>query len=757
MARKFLAPFLLVALGGLPLWAQSIESKTGTGVTLNQNSELFARSMNNAGTVTQNNTSKVYLTGDLVNSGTYSSADTAETHFTGSQTQTITSTTTLDFGRFKINNSSTDPSQDVNLCGNADVFKIEVADGHLSISTPLVQVFSTDTGSSDPMVAVKAGTTMTIEASTTVKLSGGKLYVFTTTAPGASGKLEMHGECDHEATIDFRSGATRYATEIQGDFSGSHFKILQGDASGLKFVKVASNNDPRILNFDNGIFDKGLNTGVYVTLSGVNPIRVDTGDPELFKNITFANTDAVATLTNVNSNSTTTLKDASGLNLSYVTFGSWAGAKGGEGFDSEAVGEDKLRWISTPSGLAQTKLDATAIAVGGSTNENGVILKYTTSSSDSNGLQLEVEVKATSALFDETGTQISSTVNAGSVASNNVYGLATATNYHWRARSRMGTWSSQWVSFGANVDGNTDFSVSVTNANPSVPSTVNQYKNDGTTVISAGGDTNETTVKFKGTLTESDGGQTVKMQVEVKAFADSFDGNVSAESSLVSTGTQVTVTVSGLSNGQYKWRYRAVDSVGGASAWTSFPGDSTYDFQVATVLAPPVITTLSHKTKDNTPAVAGTSTASASIEVFANGVSVGTTTANGSGAWSLSTSSLADGDYSITAKQTVTPNTSDFSASIILTIDTVAPAPPAWVTSTPQSGAMLIEWGPSPSSDVYGYHVYYKTDAQGEGSWTKLTTSGPVSASTRKYRATGLTNGTLYNFKVASVDDAENQ
>lgn len=178
---------------------------------------------------------------------------------------------------------------------------------------------------------------------------------------------------------------------------------------------------------------------------------------------------------------------------------------------------------------------------------------------------------------------------------------------------------------------------------------------------------------------------------------------------------------------------------------------------MAVLVPPPVITSASRKTKDNTPLVQGTSQPNASIEVFANGVSVGTTTASPGGAWSLSTTTLADGAYAITARQTVGPNTSIDSAPITVTVDTVPPQPPPRVWVIEQDGALLVEWDPSPSPDVWGYHVYRKLDTEPETAYVKITVSGPVAAASRCYRDTGLANGTKYNYKVSAVDDAESQ
>jgi hypothetical protein len=90
--------------------------------------------------------------------------------------------------------------------------------------------------------------------------------------------------------------------------------------------------------------------------------------------------------------------------------------------------------------------------------------------------------------------------------------------------------------------------------------------------------------------------------------------------------------------------------------------------------AAPVITSPSGPltTYDTTPAVSGTSTASASIKLFANAVQVGTGTANGSGIWTVTPSTpLGTGINNITATQTVAGNESLSSGLVAVTVNAI--------------------------------------------------------------------------------------
>ncbi|MDH3290936.1 MAG: Ig-like domain repeat protein, partial [Gemmatimonadota bacterium] len=103
--------------------------------------------------------------------------------------------------------------------------------------------------------------------------------------------------------------------------------------------------------------------------------------------------------------------------------------------------------------------------------------------------------------------------------------------------------------------------------------------------------------------------------------------------------------------------------------------------------AAPVITapTDGSVTNDNTPTVTGTAQANALVEVFDGVSSLGTTTANGAGAWALTTGTLADGAHSLTATATTAAGTGPASAVRTFTVDTQAPAAP--VITAPTNGS----------------------------------------------------------------------
>ncbi|MCT4610093.1 MAG: Ig-like domain-containing protein, partial [Pelagimonas sp.] len=151
-----------------------------------------------------------------------------------------------------------------------------------------------------------------------------------------------------------------------------------------------------------------------------------------------------------------------------------------------------------------------------------------------------------------------------------------------------------------------------------------------------------------------------------------------------------------LANGTYVFTARVTDLAGNTSP-ASAPLSVTVD---AAAPAAPIIIGISDDTgtagdgttSDDTPTLSGTAEADTSIELFRDGVSLGTVKADGSGMWSFASATLADGDYSFTARATdAAGNASALSTAVSVTIDTGAPPAPtisaiAGDTGTPGDG-----------------------------------------------------------------------
>jgi titin len=204
-----------------------------------------------------------------------------------------------------------------------------------------------------------------------------------------------------------------------------------------------------------------------------------------------------------------------------------------------------------------------------------------------------------------------------------------------------------------------------------------------------------------------------------------------------------TASDTSLTTGTKYW-YRIQFQNGNAVA-TSFSASRT-EVSVST----PVITTASHKLKSHTPLIQGTVGSGASVVTVTVGSTSYAATLNGT-TWSLTTPSIPEGAYTVTAQAAIGTYLSSVSNSITLTIDLTPPAPPTNIRTKAYSTIIDVEWDPSPSTDIVGYLVYRKIGAT--GTWSLLTGSGVVTGT--KYRDSSLTNGVTYFYHVTAVDNAQ--
>jgi CSLREA domain-containing protein len=126
--------------------------------------------------------------------------------------------------------------------------------------------------------------------------------------------------------------------------------------------------------------------------------------------------------------------------------------------------------------------------------------------------------------------------------------------------------------------------------------------------------------------------------------------------------------------------YRARQTVGITLSPDSDPLDVTIDTSIAQPSTPDLITADDSNinnddvTSKTTPTFTGTAEANSSVQLFANAVLKGTSTADNSGNWSITSSALADGSYNITAVATdLAGNVSLASSALPVVIDTTKP------------------------------------------------------------------------------------
>ncbi|WP_238178691.1 Ig-like domain-containing protein [Methylobacterium oxalidis] len=153
-----------------------------------------------------------------------------------------------------------------------------------------------------------------------------------------------------------------------------------------------------------------------------------------------------------------------------------------------------------------------------------------------------------------------------------------------------------------------------------------------------------------------------------------------------------------LADNTYTLTATATDASGNAG-----PASAGISLRVdATAPAAPAFTAGGGVTNDNTPTVTGTAEAGATVTVLNGTTVVGTAVAGANGVWTLTSGTLGDGTYNLTATaRDSLGNTSVASAPLGLTIDTAAPGAPTvtapaltnsatpTVTGTAEAGATV--------------------------------------------------------------------
>ncbi len=128
------------------------------------------------------------------------------------------------------------------------------------------------------------------------------------------------------------------------------------------------------------------------------------------------------------------------------------------------------------------------------------------------------------------------------------------------------------------VSGSSQFNVSsidvqlayVVNTAPNIPTSSAQYKSDGTTSLSTGGITNQTSVVVKATVPDIDSSDADQLCVEMQPAGTPFTNTETSCGSAVAQGTTASNTMTVGNNVQYHWQVRSKDAAGSYSSWTQF-------------------------------------------------------------------------------------------------------------------------------------------------------------------------------------------
>ncbi|MEK7521058.1 MAG: hypothetical protein AAB560_03195, partial [Patescibacteria group bacterium] len=158
--------------------------------------------------------------------------------------------------------------------------------------------------------------------------------------------------------------------------------------------------------------------------------------------------------------------------------------------------------------------------------------------------------------------------------------LGDGTDARKNIPTRIGT-DTDWTAVSAGAGHSLALKSAPTNQPPTF-SNLNQYKSDGIILIPENNITTEDNVIFKATVSDSDNDK-VKLQIELKEYNQPFNGLNLIESGFVSSTSETIITRTGLIDGQYYWRARAVDDKGNASNWQEFGTAGNVDFEVKLV------------------------------------------------------------------------------------------------------------------------------------------------------------------------------
>lgn len=224
--------------------------------------------------------------------------------------------------------------------------------------------------------------------------------------------------------------------------------------------------------------------------------------------------------------------------------------------------------------------------------------------------------------------------------------------------------------------------------NPSAPSTPAMTAGTDTGASSSDAITSNVTPVFTGT------GET---NATVRLY-DTDDRTLLGTTTADGSG-HWSITSSTLGEGAHTLTVRQTDAAGNASA-ASNAKTVTIDTTAPAKPSAPTLAASSDSgtlgdgvTNDPTPTITGQAEAGANVKFYdTDGTTLlGTTTSDGSGHWSITSSMLAQGSHTLTSKQTdLAGNVSSASNGLTLSINTAVPAAPSMpaLTSASDSGAL---------------------------------------------------------------------
>ena len=262
--------------------------------------------------------------------------------------------------------------------------------------------------------------------------------------------------------------------------------------------------------------------------------------------------------------------------------------------------------------------------------------------------------------------------------------------------------------------------------------------------------TNDNTLTFTGTA-------------EANSAVKVFNGTTLIGTAKASSKGAYAVTASVLPDGTYpNFRVTATDAAGnqsGAATVTPWTIDTVSLITVTGVASDTGISPTDKITNDNTLTITGMAEPNSLVAVFDNGVQVGTATASGTGAYSVTTSALSDASHVLTITAAdIAGNVSSSTPLGTWIVDTIAPS------STPVVVSVTVDTGSSTTDQITSDSTLTFTGTAEANSVVQVfdgtTLIGTTTASgTGAYAVTAsvLPDGTYPNFRVTASDAAGNQ
>ncbi len=262
--------------------------------------------------------------------------------------------------------------------------------------------------------------------------------------------------------------------------------------------------------------------------------------------------------------------------------------------------------------------------------------------------------------------------------------------------------------------------------------------------------TNDNTLTFTGTA-------------EANSAVKVFNGSTLLGTAKASGTGAYAVTASVLPDGTYpNFRVTATDAAGnqsGAATVTPWTIDTVSLITVTGVASDTGISPTDKITNDNTLTITGMAEPNSLVAVFDNGVQVGTATASGTGAYSVTTSALSDASHVLTITAAdIAGNVSSSTPLGTWIVDTIAPSSiPVVVSVTVDTGSSTTDQITSDSTLTFTGTAEANSVVQVFDGTTLIGTTTASGTGDYSVTASVLPDGTYPNFRVTASDAAGNQ